>query len=420
MTSLLPSRPAARSRASGAARTPGQLRSDLLHRRPMALLATLGGFSAAIGPLLVCMAVGVVGWFLTDSGTHGTAGGGMRTGALAWLMGHGSGVHIQGAAVTMMPIGITLVCAATIWRLGVRVGEGVSGHGPDAQALAAGEKDLTVPVSAGLFLLGYVVTAMVVVSVAGSSTTAPSDGRVMLWSILLSGLVGGPAIAVGSGRAAVWLAPVREGVRQAATLVRTMLVAWVVVGAVVFAVALLADLGTAVNVMSQLHLSAGSAVLYIVLMLMLVPNAAIFAGSYLLGPGFTMGVATMVSPTAVTLGPLPMVPMLAALPDDGPTPGWTMALLALAPLTAAFVVVRRGRILSGTLGGTVAVAAAAGFVAAILLGIVAALAGGAIGPGRMADVGPFAWDTLLRAIPSFALGGAIGAVVAHYLPGRRA
>jgi len=38
----------------------------------------------------------------------------------------------------------------------------------------------------------------------------------------------------------------------------------------------------------------------------------------------------------------------------------------------------------------------------------------------MADVGPFAWDTLLRAVPSFALGGAVGAVVAHYLPGRRA
>ena len=34
-----------------------------------------------------------------------------------------------------------------------------------------------------------------------------------------------------------------------------------------------------------------------------------------LGPGFTVGSHTLVAPTAVALGPLPMFPLLAALPE---------------------------------------------------------------------------------------------------------
>ena len=49
--------------------------------------ATLGGALAAAGPLLVCMAISVVGWYLTDAGGHGTPSGALRVGALGWLAG---------------------------------------------------------------------------------------------------------------------------------------------------------------------------------------------------------------------------------------------------------------------------------------------------------------------------------------------
>ena len=38
------------------------------------------------------------------------------------------------------------------------------------------------------------------------------------------------------------------------------------------------------------------------------------------------------------------------------------------------------------------------------------LAGGAVGPGRMADVGPFAFDVLLHAVTAFGIGGLLGAL----------
>ena len=90
MTSLMPHS----TRASA-----GELNVDLRHRRPLVLLATLAGAVAAAGTLVVCLAFGVAGWFLTDAGAHGTPRDGLRVGALAWLMAHGSGVHVGGALV---------------------------------------------------------------------------------------------------------------------------------------------------------------------------------------------------------------------------------------------------------------------------------------------------------------------------------
>ena len=87
MTSLLPARPLATSSRDVV---------DARHRRPLVLLAVLGGAAAAAGPLLVCLAVGVAGWFLTDAGAHGAPRDGLRAGAYAWLMAHGSGLRVAG------------------------------------------------------------------------------------------------------------------------------------------------------------------------------------------------------------------------------------------------------------------------------------------------------------------------------------
>src|SRR4051812_45800915 len=112
------------------ARTSDQVSADLRHRRPLVVVATLGGVTAAVATLVVCLALGVVGWFLTDAGAHGAPRDALRAGALAWLMAHGSGVHVQGAAVTLVPLGLTLVVAWALWRVGNRVGDSISGTGP--------------------------------------------------------------------------------------------------------------------------------------------------------------------------------------------------------------------------------------------------------------------------------------------------
>jgi hypothetical protein len=375
----------------------------------LGLVAGLGGALAAGATLLVCLAVGVVGWFLTDAGAHGTPRDGLRVGALGWLLAHGSGTRIEGVAVTVVPLGITLLCAWAVWRVGHRVGDMVSGHGPDADRIADGERDWTVASASLLFTAGYAVVGLATAAAATDPGTGVSRSHVLGWSVLLCLFFTVPAIATGSGRAAIWAAYLPPVVRGAAAACVQVLRGYLLVALLVLVVALGLDLGSALNVMSELHASGGEGALLVLLTLTLVPNATVFSGSYLLGPGFAVGTHTLVSPGLVVLGPLPMFPLLAALPDDGPTPAWTTALLAVPVIVAALAAARAQRRLptlrwdEGALRGC-----AGGVVAGLLLGLLSGLSGGAVGPGRMRDIGPVAFDVLAHAVTAFGIGGLLG------------
>ncbi len=404
MTSLLP--------RSATATTPSYGGPDgqgVGHRRPLVLLATLGGVAAAASTLLVCMAVGVVGWFLTDAGAHGTSSDGLNVGALVWLVAHGSGIRIDGVLVTAVPLGLSLLAAWTTWRIAYRVGDSVSGHGPDADRIADGERDWTVPVALTMFATGYVAVAVATLVLAGTAETAPSTPGVVLWSFFLCLLVGGPALAIGSGRAAIWAAFVPPLVRAGVLTGRRILVAYLAVSLAWFLGAFLLDFGAAVNVVSELRANASGTALFALLSTGVLPNAVVFSGSYLLGPGFAVGAQTLVSPTAVVLGPLPLFPLLAALPDDGTPAVWTAYAMALPLLVAAVATALAQRRLptlrwdEGALRGCVG-----GVLAGIGFGVLAALAGGSVGPGRMRVVEPFAFDVLVHAITAFGIGGLLG------------
>lgn len=402
-------------------RTSADVERDLATRRPLTLISLAGGVAAAASTLVVCLGIAVVGWFLTDAGAHGSPSGALRIGALGWLTGHGSGVRVEGVAITAMPLGITALAAWAVWRLGLRVGDSVSGHGPDADAIADGERDWTVPVAVSVFTAGYVVTAILTLTLAATATTDPSGPRVVLWSLLLCGCVAAPAIAIGSGRAAIWAAGLPPVLVAAGHGCRRILQLWLATAGVVFAIAFLVDFGTAANVMSQLHTDAGDSVLVIALSLLVVPNAVAWSGSYLLGPGFTVGSGTLVTSNAVVLGPLPMFPMLAALPGDGATPGWTPYLVALPVLVgilgAAWAQRRypTTRWDEGALRGC-----AGGVLAGIAFGFLTAIAGGAVGPGRMQEVGPLAFDSLVHAITAFGIGGLLGGLAMTFRARRTA
>lgn len=402
MTSLLP-------RSTSAPTPPSSGSTNLAHRRPLALLATLGGAVAAASVLVVCLALGVVGWFLTDAGAHGTPRDGLRVGALGWLLAHGSGVTIGGVPITAVPLGLTALCAWAVWRVGHRVGDSVSGHGPDADGIADGERDWTVPVAGLLFAAGYAAVTVVTAVLAADATTGTSGPRAVGWSVLLCLCVGGPAIAIGSGRAAIWATHLPPLVRAAGSACLRILLAYLLVSGLAFLVALVIDLDAAATVMSQLHTDAGDATLLTLLSAAVVPNAVAFSGSYLLGPGFMVGAQTIVSPTAVVLGPLPLFPLLAALPANAAPAAWTVALLVLPPLTAAVAVARAQRGVptlrwdEGALRGC-----AGGVLAGVLFGLVASLSGGAVGPGRMRLVGPDSFEVLVHALTAFGIGGLVG------------
>lgn len=392
----------ARSRAP---RTP-----DTTSPRPLAWLSLVAALLAALGPLLVCAALGVVGWYLSDAGVHGTPSDGMATGSLTWLAAHGSTVTIAETRVTMLPLGLTLVCAWTVWRSALRLGRSLAGHGPDADRISDGERDLTVPAAVLVFGLGYGAVLGVVAAVVGDVTDL-SRARLVL-SVLIGCLVlVAPAVAVGSGRAAIWLGRCPVGVPVTLSATRRLLHWFALTCAALVVLSLVVHWQTVANTLSDLHSSTGEAILLLGLSLLLLPNAVALGGSWLLGSGFTVGTGTFVSQSVVVVGALPIFPLVAAIPTA--TPGaWASWTVVVPGLVAAAAVARTQWLypcvdwITGGVRG-----ACAGALGAVAAALIAALASGAVGPGRMSEVGAGAGQVLVHGLVAFGIGGLLAGLV---------
>ena len=317
---------------------------------------------------------------------------GLRVGALGWLLAHGSGVTVDGVAITAVPLGsLTLVAAWAVWRIGHRVGDSISGHGPDADAIADGERDWTVPVALALFTAGYVV-----VTVHHLALAATADDRTRTPPRVCSGR---SLICVRLRRARARRSA-RAGPRSGRRSCRSRcarprrlprILGWLPRWSPRsrFLVALAVDFGTAANVMSQLHIDGGDATLF------LLATALLAAQRRRSSPAPTCSApASRSAPAPWSRRPWscsarcrcsrcsPRCPTTARRRLD-------LALMAVPPLVAALAAARAQRRHptlrweEGALRGC-----AGGVLAGLLLGLLAAVAGGAVGPGRMRDVEP--------------------------------
>lgn len=403
MTDLLS--PARRPGTSAPAPRPG--RSPVL----AAVVAALG---AAGGVLAAAVAVALAGWFAADAGRYGDTRDASRVGADAWLLAHGAGIDLDTASVTVLPLGLTLLCAAAVYRAGRWVAR--------TSSLRDGPGDLRVAVHAtGTLATVYAVVAMLVAVLATHPRAEAGLLRALGGGFVLAFLAGGAGVLVASGNARALLGSLPGWGRAVLRAAAAATTAVLGVSAFLVAGALLVDFGTAATVLSRLHADGPAGLLYTLVGIAFVPNAVVLGTSYLLGPGFAVGTGSVVSPTAVVLGPLPSFPLLAALPDAGAaTPAWTTGLLAVPVVMTALAV---GLVLRtagtdgldrGALWGL-----GAGALTAVALTVLVMLAGGSVGPGRMADVGADPVAVLLAAAVSCGAGGLLGGLAGAWWGRRR-
>ncbi len=126
--------------------------------------------------------------------------------------------------------------------------------------------------------------------------------------------------------------------------------------------------------------------------LAILPNLIVYAMAWLAGPGFAIGLGSSVSPFASQLGPMPAFPVFAALPTGGFDRG---ILFALIPVLAAFI----GTLLirkhvdqirweyATRFTASIALAGVSAVIAALSAMLLAAMASGSLGPGRFELVG---------------------------------
>ncbi len=412
-TPRAPGAPDARGQGSGHRTPPGS--APLTGQRPLAVTGGLAACAAAASGLAVLTTLTAVGWITAPHvGVGSGLGGVLRTAGLLWLVAHHVGFTVRGAGrIGMLPLGLvflpgTLLALAGRWV--VRTGGVTRLRHVGYVAIA-----LAIP---------YAMLAGAIAVASRTSIASPSLWQAVIAAFTLAMVAGGLGAARGL---APWarlasLMPPRPRSVVMGMLVTLAILA--VAGAALSGGSLVAHLHQVKAASDALSPGPGGAALLLLAQLAYVPNAIVWAVSYTLGPGFAFGTGTVVAPTGSALGPVPVFPMLAALPGgQHPTgPGWlSISMLAVPYLAGIF-----GGIVTVRIAPTAMLEAAplwgfaAGTSAGLLTGLTAAFAGGPLGNGRLAAVGPSGLQVGVVAVLEIGVIAAIAAGAANWLILRRA
>ena len=327
--------------------------------------------------------------------------------AQAWLVIHAAPLNLGAAADAgwfhLVPLGMTLVPFLLSWRAGRRLAQGSY---PDQlwQGLMA-------------FTLGYAAAGV------GVAAYAHGDPGTRVWA----GVAAGTLVAIGSlcgcyaeARSATRMIGVdlesriehySQRLKWAGAYLWSVLRAGAVAAVAVVGLSALLLAGwlgfhwmDIANAYQQLDAGLWGGIGVTLLHLGLAPNAVLWTVAYTSGAGFAMGAGSPVGPFVTELGPVPDVPLLAALPQVSNE--YSLAVLALpllAGVAAGWWLMREGenhfddwcqlklgiRAVSLTVS-TLALGLLSGLVAAALLIAPLWLSHISLGLGRMNDVGPHA------------------------------
>lgn len=376
---------------------------------------------AVVGVLtaLVSVALVVVPTYLAWSSAEpvaGTAGDAVAVGAGLWLLT--AGAHVTagaGTAIALTPL-LGLLVLVVLARLGAREAMvRVSLEGPVWWGLLPRRLAATL----AAWWVGYAVVVVGTAWLAGTGLLSP------VWPTVALPAAGVPLVGAALALRRVvaddhdLLGP-RAGALRLPDAVRrglapglSGLLALLGVGTafVLAAVALSWDGVRAVH--DGLAAGGAGSVLLVVVQAGMLPNLGLWATSFLAGPGFQVVDGAVISWGGAHSGLLPMVPVLAALPQPGPFPA-VVAVLAPLLLVAVGAYVGRRSLTTvarlARLRTKLAAATAGCATTAVAAGLLDAVGGGSLGQFRLTSVGAPAL-TLTLSLFGWLLLGAVLAVL---------
>lgn len=370
--------------------------SIALAGRPLRLGAAVAGGSAALVSMLIVASPALLAWVAAPEST-GDWPGALSFGSCIWLLANGAQLSSGPAAISLTPwllTAIPLVIATTAARrILMQLDDGRPRRFQGWGGLRRDVADAGLP-----FVGSYAAVGLVVALVTAGDPLHASA----LESVLDTALVGAVSMLLALARefrgqissvapdlAATVKArlpihlrrAIRPGLWGASAILAAGLALTVfMVGIHLGRIGRLYDLLGADPVgMSMLSLGQ----------LMVLPNVALWAASWMAGPGFGFGEGTAITWSQSNPGILPLIPGLGAVPDPGPLPAglWLSVLVPVA--AGALVGLRSLRVLSrlSSLQVKATGAVAACVFSALLLTVASFLAGGSLGAVRLSEVG---------------------------------
>ncbi len=382
--------------------------------------ASLLGGALAAGLGLGVFAVLVMVLWISSPYPDSGPGGALHVTASLWLLAHGAElVRTDTLSGVPAPVGVTplLLLALPVWLVHRAARDAADGGGSDDRP-QGGDPEVPAGTAWAGVVLGYLAVGAATALYASGGALRPA----WAWTAVCL-----PPLVAGAAAFGVWTAygrprdaadgllvrlPVRlrrhvlgvaaqERLGVAARAAGAGAALLVGGGALLLGVSLVWHGAAARG--SFLELTDGWSGRFAVLLLCLtlVPNAAVWAASYGLGPGFLLGVGHAVGPlSSASATSLPPFPLLAAAPSaPGDTPlTWAVALVpAVAGATVGWFVARESGVVDpegfwsrGRTASTTVIAAA---LCGIAVAVLAAAAGGRLGVAALSRFGPVWWQT---------------------------
>ena len=365
----------------------------------------LAGVLAAAWALVAGLAVAALPAMLIwlNDGAAAPVEDPVRIGVQFWLAGHRVGLRVDNADVRFAPLGLTVVALLLLYRA-ARWAANAAGVSTLRGGIA-----VVLP-AAGMYAVG--ASGLAVWATTATVSIEPLSAAVWAGSVAALGagigvVYEGELVGRLINRLPTWSWPVT---RAAAAAVAGLFA----VGCLLVGVSVVVHSDRIAAVAEALDPDLTGSVALIMASAALVPNAAVWAAAYAMGPGFALGVGTTVGPDAVELGIVPALPALAAVPAE--TYGWQGWLVLVGPFLVGIltgVITYRWSTGGRWRAGANAVAASA--VAAVAMAGLSWFAGGSVGAARMGVVGPAPLET---AIATFLEVGIPAVIVAAALPRR--
>lgn len=314
------------------------------------------------------------------------------------VLGHGGGVVLDTGVIagsaTLPPLGLTLLLAL-VAALGMRrVGTALELVEPDGLLRERALRDAggALGAYAGVYAAGMGLVAAasrggevapVVISAVVSAALVSLVGGLtgLLWSLRREGTSTVPGVRVLD----LLPSPADAVARSTAIAVLGLLGA----GMALVLVLMLTHLPAEAALHQQLGPGVVGGLVLTLLQLALLPLFAVWGTCVLLGGTVSVGTATGLSLGSITTGVLPALPVLAALPAPGELPWWSWGLPAVPVAVVALGAVRlvRDTAALGTRERITAWVAYPLAVSLVML-LIAGLATGGIGEGRLMELGP--------------------------------
>ena len=364
-----------------------------------------------------------------------------RLAGQAWLLLHGVPLELadvgSGTAggsgsdmLTLIPLGLTLIPFMLAWRAGRRL------------ARASYTDQLWQA------LLG----SWVVYAAFGAATAfvcRTQDVVINLWYAMLIPLIPyALGMAIGARReagswsrligvdAVAWISRTSQHSRWAGSYLASAakagfvaLASALALACVLLAVDLFIHWNLVVAVYEALDAGALGGAALTIAQLGYLPNLAVFALAWVSGSGFAMGVGSQVGPLGTATGPLPSIPVFAAIPSGSLEYGFVALVVpVLAGVLAGWWFLRAGenhfdewlsikihaRWFTATVS-TLALGVLIGAAAGLLSAALAWLARGSAGLGRLTDIGPDPLWTAVWVAAEVGIGVVIGYAAGPWL-----